>query len=159
MAGKSDFDFLIGTDWNVRNRVLAERLAGCDEWTEFDARLLDVRKILGGLGNIDRFVGTRDGESFEAISLRLFNPQERTWTIYWADTVSAVLTQQVVGGFESGVGRFSGNEIHDGRNVQLRFLWTDVTESSARWEQAYFDADRDDWETNWIMEFTAHTPR
>jgi len=28
MAGKSDFDFLIGKDWNVRNRVLAERLGG-----------------------------------------------------------------------------------------------------------------------------------
>ena len=151
----NDFDFLVGKDWDVRNRVLKERLVGCDEWTEFDARLLDVRRILAGLGNIDRFVGTRDGKPFEAISLRLFNPETGLWTIYWADTSSAVLTEQVVGKFRSGEGHFEGKETHDGKDVRLRFHWSDMTERSARWEQAYFDEAREHWETNWVMEFTA----
>jgi hypothetical protein len=150
----NDFDFLVGKEWRVKNRVLKERLVGASEWTEFDARLLDVRKILGGLGNIDRFVGDRDGQSFEAISLRLFNPATGKWTIYWADTSSATLTQQVVGSFDSGVGELLGSESFQGKDVKLRFRWTDVREHSARWEQAYFDEARDAWETNWIMEFT-----
>ena len=29
-----DFDFWMGS-WNVRNRLLRERLRGCDEWDEF----------------------------------------------------------------------------------------------------------------------------
>lgn len=151
----NDFDFLVGKDWDVKNRVLKRRLVGCDEWTEFGAQLLDVRKILNGLGNIDRFVCTRDGEPFEAISLRMFNPESRKWTIHWADTSSAMLTEQVVGEFRSGEGHFEGTEICNGKQMQLRFHWSEMTESSARWEQAYFDEVREVWETNWIMEFTA----
>jgi hypothetical protein len=150
-----DFDFLAGKRWDVKNRVLKDRLAGSTEWTEFDAQLLDFRKILGGLGNIDRFVGTRDGQPFEAISLRIFNPKTEEWTIYWADTVSATLNEQVTGRFRAGVGEFLGRESYRGRPVELRFRWTDVSRDSARWEQAYFDEERGAWETNWIMEFTA----
>lgn len=150
----NDFDFLVGKEWDVRNRVLKQRLVGSTEWTEFDARLLDVRKILGGLGNIDRFVGSRDGAAFEAISFRIFNPKTRDWTIYWADTNSAKLTEQVVGRFESGVGEFLGQEMFAGRRVRLRFRWSEIGEHGARWEQAYYDEERETWETNWIMEFT-----
>ncbi|HXV76536.1 MAG TPA: hypothetical protein VD788_09470 [Candidatus Polarisedimenticolaceae bacterium] len=149
-----DFDFLVGRNWHVRNRVRVERLANCDEWTEFDARLLDVRKILGGLGNIDRFSARRDGKPFEAVSLRLFNPSSGLWTIYWADNVSATLTEQVTGRFVDGVGEFLGRETYRGQTVELRFRWTDVTERSPRWEQAYLDESTGEWETNWIMRFT-----
>jgi hypothetical protein len=67
--------------------------------------------------------------------------------------LEATLTEQVVGGFKSGVGEFFGGESFQGKDVKLRFRWTDVGEHGARWEQAYFDEARDAWETNWIMEF------
>ena len=155
MPGRHDFDFLLGKNWDVKNRVLVERLAGSDEWTEFDAELVDGRRILGDLGNVDRFIGTRDGQSFEATSIRIYNPQTRRWTIHWVDTLTTTLTEQVTGGFEQGVGTFHGEETYRGRPVKLRFRWTDVTEQSAHWDQAYFDEANQTWETNWIMEFRA----
>jgi hypothetical protein len=49
--GRHDFDFLHG-HWHSRQRKLKDRLAGCDEWEEFDTDL-QCRPVLGGLGNID----------------------------------------------------------------------------------------------------------
>ena len=149
-----DFDFLIGHTWNVKNRVLEKRLSGSNEWTEWDAALDDVRKIAGGYGNVDRFKAVLGGEPFEGNSLRLFDPKTDTWTIYWVDSRNPELRKQVTGGFENGVAEFFGEELYQGKTVKMRFIWSDITPSSARWEQAYLDASSGEWETNWIMEFT-----
>jgi hypothetical protein len=38
--------------------------------------------------------------------------------------------------------------------IQMRFVWSDIGESSARWEQSFsFDGGRS-WKANWIMELT-----
>jgi hypothetical protein len=36
----------------------------------------------------------------------------------------------------------------------VRYIWSDITETSARWEQAFSVDDGRTWETNLIMEFT-----
>lgn len=149
------FDFLIGKDWAIRNLVLEERLAGCDRWQEFDARLTDVRKILRGLGNIDRFSAERDGRPFEAISLRLWDPAAEQWTIWWADSRTVRLEEQVRGGFTDGIGDFFGETVHRDRKVKVRFRWSEIEDRSARWEQAYLGETTGEWETNWVMEFRA----
>ena len=40
--------------WRGRNRRLRERLAGCDEWDEFEGTCV-ARPILDGLGNVEEF--------------------------------------------------------------------------------------------------------
>ena len=47
MSEASDFDFLPG-EWTIQNRRLRKRLAGSDEWEEFEATSV-ARHILGGL--------------------------------------------------------------------------------------------------------------
>jgi len=47
----TDFDFLMGI-WRVRHRHRVRRLAGCNDWIEFEGACA-ARKILGGLGNSD----------------------------------------------------------------------------------------------------------
>ena len=59
----NDFDFFVGK-WNLRNKKLASRLNNCTEWTEFQSTQ-EMYKILNGLGNIDNFLATFDGEPFE----------------------------------------------------------------------------------------------
>lgn len=66
-----DFDFWMGR-WNVHNRFLCERLAGSDEWDEFEATSV-ARPLLDGLGNEDEFRTDYRG-GFVAMSFRLHRP-------------------------------------------------------------------------------------
>ena len=150
-TGAPDFDFLYGS-WTVTNRVLQGRLQGSAEWNEWDATL-DVVPILGGLGNIDRFRTERGGEYFEGVSLRIFDPAQRLWAIYWIDTSTLRPTPPLYGAFEGDSGEFRGQEEFEGRKVETRFLWT-RGDQKARWEQAYSEDGGETWEVNWIMEFT-----
>ncbi len=153
MGDEHDFDFLYSNDWQVRNRVLKRRLVGSTEWYEFDAVLEDVRPILNGFGNIDRFSGKRNGQEFHASSLRIFDPNEKIWRIYWADSFGYQMTYQVQGRFIEGVGEMVGEEMFQGKMTRLRFLWTKLGTGAPRWEQAYYDDEAGEWETNWVMTF------
>ncbi|HET9493168.1 MAG TPA: hypothetical protein VFR15_02955 [Chloroflexia bacterium] len=150
--GRNDFDFLIGT-WRTHNRRLRERLKGSTEWEEFPGRFV-VRKLLGGLGNLDEVVLERPEGRTEAVTLRLFNPESRQWSIYWADSVTAVLQPPMIGEFKDGRGRFYDQEMFEGRAIYCRFIWSEITATSCRWEQAYSADGGKTWETNWVMEFT-----
>ncbi len=149
--GRHDFDFYHGR-WQVRNERLRERLVGSDEWETFEA-VQECRPILGGIGNLDDFV-TDWSDGFRGMTLRLFNPQTRQWSIYWAGNRSGVLEPPVVGRFDDGVGIFHGDDRHQGRPVRVRFLWSEITARSAHWQQAFSIDGGHSWETNWHMHMT-----
>jgi hypothetical protein len=147
--GARDFDFLFGS-WRVHNRRLLRRLEGCTDWEEFETTL-ETRPVLGGLGNIDSFARAGE-EGWEGLTLRLFDPQTGSWSIWWAATSEpGRLLPPVVGGFVDGRGSFFGDDVHDGRPVRVRYEWVDITPTSARWEQAFSADDGETWETNWVM--------
>lgn len=154
--GARGFDFLEGS-WRVANRRLRSRLAGSDDWELFEA-LVDNTPILGGSGNIDRFRADRDGAGYEALALRVYDPATARWSIYWVDTAGFELGPPVVGGFVAGVGEFFGDDTHEGRDVLVRFRWSEVGPGPARWEQAFSEDGGETWETNWIMVFTRKRP-
>ncbi|MEU7843738.1 hypothetical protein AB0B39_22585 [Micromonospora sp. NPDC049114] len=60
----------------------------------------------------------------------------------------------MVGRFVDGVGRFYADDQHEGRPVRCRFIWSGITATTARWEQAFSVDGERTWETNWIMEST-----
>lgn len=147
-----DFDFVIG-DWTVRHRQLRSRLTGDTEWLEFSGRSRTA-KILAGLGNLEETeIGSPRG-TYHGAALRLYDPADRIWSIYWMDSRHPGLDTPVVGRFDAGVGCFYGDERFDGGIVRLRLLWTPVSATECRWEQAYSADAGAGWETNWIMEFT-----
>src|SRR5882672_2624595 len=118
-SSQKDFDFLIGK-WKVHNRKLKNRLSGCSEWTEFEAHV-ECRKILNGFGNIDSFQTTVDRRPFEGMSLRLFNPTTRLWSIYWANSEAAVLEVPQVGSFENKIGRFFARDTYEEKEIIVQF--------------------------------------
>ena len=147
-----DFDFFMGT-WKVRNRRLRTRLAGSDEWEEFDATSV-ARPILGGLGNEDEFRTDHDG-GFIGMSFRFFDPVKARWSIYWADSRRAgELDPPVFGTFSGDRGVFVGRDVLDGRPVRVRFIWSGIRTRTPRWEQAFSADDGATWETNWVMDFS-----
>ncbi len=153
MINIHNFDFLIGK-WNVTNRRLKERLCGCNEWETFEA-YMETKPILNGLGLMDEMKSDHFGDTFIGLSIRMFNPKTNEWKIYWADTANPelLLKEQVVGKFSEGIGTFFGEEYYLGKQYKLRFLWKKETSNTAQWEQAYFDENTQEWETNWTMLF------
>jgi len=65
-----------------------------------------------------------------------------------------VLQPPVVGSFSDGLGLFYADDHHGDIPVLVRFQWSEITGSSARWDQAFSTDDGETWETNWVMEFT-----
>jgi hypothetical protein len=146
--GSHDFDFQTGR-WRLHNERLVKRLQGCTDWETFEATLT-ARLLPGGLGNMDEY-HTEHWPGFVGISLRLYDRQTGQWSIYWASNRTGTLDSPVVGSFASGVGVFQGPQEFEGRPVIVRFTWSEITRTSARWEQAFSPDDGRTWETNWIM--------
>lgn len=150
--GREDFDFLVGR-WTIRHRRLGARLAGCDAWTEFDGTC-GMRKILGGLGNMDdNWLDLPEG-GYAAVTFRRFDPLLRRWSIWWLDARCPDIDPPVHGGFAGGVGEFLGDDVFEGRPIRVRFLWSAITPTTCEWRQAFSDDGGATWETNWEMWFT-----
>ena len=149
--GRQDFDFIFGS-WKVHNRRLRERLKGSTNWEEFEGKS-SARAILGGLGNIDELAMERDGKSILGFTTRIYNPGSGQWSIYWADSVGATLLEPMIGSFKDGRGEFYDQELFEGRSIYSRFIWSGITATSCKWEQAFSEDGGKTWETNWVMEF------
>lgn len=154
-SSANDFDFLVG-HWNVHNRKLKTRLNGCTEWMEFDAKQ-EMKKIINGLGNTDNFKTTVDGKTFEGVTLRLFNPVTKLWSIYWADSNAGVLDPPVLGSFGDKFGEFYGKDVFDGKNITVKFKWDITDPGRPVWSQAFSDDRGRTWEWNWYMYMTKQT--
>jgi hypothetical protein len=157
-TGVRDFDFLMGR-WRIRNRRLRGRLAGSDEWDEFESRAA-ARPLPAGFGNEDVYCTDFDG-GFVGMSFRFYDPGTNRWSIYWADSRRpGLLDAPVLGSFDGGIGVFEGEDTLDGRAILVRFTWSGTTTATPRWEQAFSDDGGQTWETNWVMDFTpAGEPR
>jgi hypothetical protein len=149
-----DFDFFVG-QWTVRHRRLKERLAGCTQWDEFGGTS-HMQKLMDGHGNCDdNLIGAPAG-AYRAVTLRSFDPKTCQWAIWWVDgrTPHYRLDPPMVGSFSDGVGTFYADDIINERPVRVRFLWSDITANSCRWQQAFSPDCGQTWETNWIMDFS-----
>ena len=140
--------------WRVHHRRLVERLAGSDEWQEFEGTS-EAWPILDGAGNIDDNVLELPAGTYRAISLRTFDPVTDTWSIWWLDgRTPGRLDPPVVGSFKDGIGTFIAEDTFNGRRILVRFVWSEITEDSCRWEQAFSPDGGEGWEVNWVMEST-----
>lgn len=147
-----DFDFLAGK-WRVHHSRLKERLAHSHAWTDFEGTC-DMQMTLGGHGNMDdNVLGGPDG-AYRAMSVRGYDPKTQTWAIWWLDARNPhAIEPPVIGNFKDGVGVFEGDDVFKGKPIKVRFTWSHITPTSARWEQAFSPDGGKSWETNWKMEF------
>ena len=149
--GRNDFDFLIGA-WKVHHRSLKARLKRSTDWGEFEGEMT-CRKILNGLGNFDENLIRWNTGPVQAITLRVFNPASKEWSIYWSTDRTGILDVPMIGGFKGAIGEFYSQEIFEGRHIYNRFIWSKITSNSCQWEQAFSEDGGKTWETNWVMEF------
>jgi hypothetical protein len=150
--GQADFDFLIGS-WRVRNRRRTRPRGDLDAWEEFDASAV-VRPLWGGRANVDEFEGQSLSGPVRGLTLRLYDPAARQWSLYWASGRAGRLDRPVVGEFRDGRGEFFDQDLVDGRTVLVRYVWSDITETSCRWEQAFSPDGGRTWDVDWVMDLT-----
>jgi hypothetical protein len=150
----NDFDFFVGR-WTVHHRRLKERLVGSSQWEEFGGTSV-MQKLMDGLGNVDDNLIDLPTGRYRAVSLRAFDPKTKHWAIWWVDGRDPHLDPgpALVGGFSGGIGTFHADDTLDGRSIRVRYLWSEITATSCRWQQAFSADGGTTWETNWIMDFT-----
>ncbi|MGH2908078.1 MAG: hypothetical protein ACRDK8_02125 [Solirubrobacteraceae bacterium] len=151
--GRHDFDFLFGR-WRVANRRLGSPLTpGSTDWVQFSSTV-QTEPVLAGLGNVDRYRSPEfpGRPGWEALALRLFDPDTRTWRIWWASTAAAgELDTPVTGCFAGDHGVFGCDDVLVGRPLKMRYEWSEVNSPEPRWQQAFsFDGGRS-WQPNWVM--------
>jgi hypothetical protein len=151
--GVHDFDFLHG-EWHVSHRKLARRLAGSQDWLQFDGSMI-CRPLLGCADNFDDNVLDDPAGAYRALALRRFDRAVGTWSIWWFDSRYSVLRMDTPmrGRFDGAQGLFLNDETFEGRPIKARFLWSEIEAHSARWEQAFSVDGGATWEVNWIMRF------
>jgi hypothetical protein len=157
-----DFDFLLAT-WNVVNRrrkiwsILEEPERNNEvEWEEFPAVADMGRKLLDGRVFVDQYDGIfPSGLRVLGTTIRAFDPKTRLWSVIWLDNRQSPDFTPLHGRFEHGIGRFEQDiSTNDGRPLKVQFIWDDMTERTARWRQELSLDGGQNWNTNWIMEFT-----
>lgn len=154
--GAHHFDWEIGT-WKTRLRRLAKPLSGSEEWLEYEGTSV-VCAVLDGRANLVELEVEGPAGRIEGVSLRLYTPQAQQWSLNFANIRNGLLTRPVLGGFRNGVGESYGQDDLDGRAILVRFVISEVTADSARFEQAYSDDGGRTWETNWIATDTRIAP-
>ena len=81
----------------------------------------------GGLANMDEYEGHAPFGLIQGMTVRLYDPATRQWRLHWANRATGVFDAPMVGRFEDGRGEFYNQELHEGRAVYARFIWSDIT--------------------------------
>jgi hypothetical protein len=145
--GQHDFDWEIGS-WKTQLKRLQRPLSGSTTWVEYDGTTV-VRKVLDGRANLVELKVAGPVGRIDGMSLRLYNPQARQWSLNFANVSDGMLTTPGVGAFKDGRGEFYNKDTFNGRVILVRFVITKITDDSYRFEQS-FSGDSGTWEVNWI---------
>ena len=146
--GQHDFDFEIGT-WKTHLWRLLHPLTGSTKWVEYEGTTV-VRKVWNGRANLVELEVDGPAGHIEGLSLRLYNPESRQWSLNFSNSGDGTLSPPTIGEFKNGRGEFFNHETLNGRAILVRFVISDITPDSCRFEQAFSDDGGKTWEVNWI---------
>jgi hypothetical protein len=148
--GQHDFDFEIGT-WRTHLKRLLHPLSGSKTWVEYDGTTT-VRKIWDGRANLVELEADGSQGHIEALSLRLYNPVSRQWSLNFANRAGGTLGTPTVGEFKDGRGEFLDQETLGARVILVRFVIAQITPRSCHFEQSFSDDGGKTWELNWVAD-------
>lgn len=152
-GGQRDFDWQIGT-WRTELSLLVNPLTDSARWVAFEGTTV-VRTVWDGAGNLVELDVEGPTGRIEGLSLRLYDPRSRQWSMHYANRRTGVLTEPVVGRFTDGRGLFLGQTtLADGRPVHVRFEISEESQDVWRFEQAFSADGGRTWEVNWIAQDT-----
>jgi hypothetical protein len=146
--GQHDFDWQLGT-WKIHMHRLQHPLTGSTTWTDLDGTVT-VRKIWDGRANLAEIVADGPSGHLEFLSLRLYDPVARQWTLNFANTKGGTLGVPLYGEFKDGRGEFYDQETYNRRMIMVRFVFSTLSADSTRDEQSFSADGGKTWEVNWV---------
>ena len=155
--GSGDFSFKRG-HWTTHIRRLLQPLTGSKAWVTLDG-VVTVRDVWGGRALLETIDAHADGASastgrFESLTLFLYNPQARQWSLNFSNAESGRIDTPAIGEFVDGRGVFYDQETFQGRTIQVRIVWSHITAESHRFEQSFSDDGGLTWEVNFVATLT-----
>jgi hypothetical protein len=146
--GQHDFDFETGA-WKTQVARLVHPLTGSTTWVTYEGTTI-VRKLWNGRANLGELEVDGSAGHIELLSLRLYNPQSRQWSLNVASSGGGTLSVPTIGEFKNGSGEFFDQETFNGRTILVRFVISDITPNSCHFEQAFSNDGGKTWEVNWL---------
>lgn len=140
--------------WNVVSRT---RNADGD-WIEEPATT-DHTAILGGHAIFEHFRGTMSAKTFEAWSLRKYNPQTNQWEQRWVDTTPGGFADWT-GSWRDEKGEFIGHPnrvLNEGEAIKdeaAREVFFDITDDHFSWKYERTSDAGETWEIAWTLDYT-----
>jgi hypothetical protein len=144
--GRHDFDFELGS-WKIHLKRLVNPLTGSTKWVEFDGTSV-TRKVWDGRSQLEEFeTDSQVGGHIEGLTLRLYNPQTRQWSLYWANSKGGPI-------FPPQIGEFYAQDTLNSKSIFVRFIWSETNSNSPHFEQSFSEDGGKTWEVNWITDQT-----
>lgn len=151
VGGPNDFDFEFG-DWTMHLSRRLKPLTGSTTWVEYEGSSV-VRKVWNGAANLGEISIDGPARHIEGLSLRVYNPVTRQWSISFANRAAGTIGSPMIGAFKDGRGEFYDQEALGGRAIFVRFIFSDITATDFKLEQAFSDDGGKTWEANWLATF------
>lgn len=146
--GQNDFDFEIGM-WKTQLKRLVKPLTGSTTWVEYMGTT-KVSKVWNGKANLVELDVSGPAGKIEALSLRLYNPESRQWSLNFSNSAGGTIAIPSIGEFKNGRGEFYNQETLYGRSIFVRFVIWCSNADSCHFEQAFSGDGGKTWEVNWI---------
>ena len=151
--GQRDFDFEVGK-WTMKLKKLDHPLKGSHTWLEFTGTSV-TKPLWGGKSQVEEFeVDSKTAGHIEGMTVRLYSPTSHQWSLNWANQKNGHFDQPMVGEFKDGTGEFYDQEVFEGRTIYVKYVWSQITKTSAHFEQSFSDDGGKTWEVNWITDQT-----
>ncbi len=150
--GSHDFDFELGK-WKIKIHKLEKPLSGEQKWIDLSGTSSTV-PIWGGKAQVEELeVDGSGGAHIQGMTVRTYSPTGHQWYLSWQNIKTAgSFGPATVGEFKGDRGEFYDQEDFQGRMILVRYIWSNITKTSAHFEQSFSADGGKTWEPNWITD-------
>ena len=147
-----DFDFQSG-NWKTHISRLLHPLTGSTKWVNLSGDV-SIQEVWNSRAKLEEIEADGPAGHFEALTLFLYNPKARQWSLNFANSSEGAFETPSIGEFRNGRGEFYDQEPFNGRAILVRVVWSDFTPESHRFEQSFSDDGGKTWEPNFKAQLT-----
>jgi len=140
--GRHDLDSFAGT-WKCHTKYRSHPFAGSDTWIEFDGTETFQKLWDGAMLELSE---RADAKGPVGLMLYTYNPQSHQWYVYFASSKDGKLGPPNVGEFRNGRGEFFAQDTLNGKWLLNRYIWSQITSNSPRYEESWSSDGGATWE-------------